>query len=522
MTARVTIDAIDRFRADIAAVVGEARRLRGVRYADLRLEVSEGKGAAVENGIAKYSSEDYGLLFGARVIAGRGMAAQGFYAGQLGAADLPNLLTILRGALRHARDRAMANAEAKEAARTRFTKLGGALMDLRLAPIEVQTSTIPARFEVDPRRVTLASVVDAATTASRALSGSDPALAFNYVGVSTGIERQLLVSSEGANIDESRAVTEAMVYVVARYETGAVELYDNIGHQRGWEVAETGYDDGYLVNPPLETFARELAADAVALSKARPLEATGDEVTVVTDPHFNALVAHEVVGHPAELDRALKMETAYAGRSWLLKDLAHTRVGERIGSEVVGAVADPSLPGYGHYQFDDEGTPAKRVQLIDRGIFRNFMNSRETAAILGAEPNGSFKAMDASMVPLIRMSNVYFESGPRDPKAIIREVDHGYYVAGHRIPSIAESRENFRITAMKVYEIRNGEIGELFRDGGITADTRDYFMSIDAVGSDLRLFPIPNCGKGQPMQTKRLGNGGPTMRGRARLTGASG
>jgi TldD protein len=46
-------------------------------------------------------------------------------------------------------------------------------------------------------------------------------------------------------------------------------------------------------------------------------------------------------------------------------------------------------------------------------------------------------------------------------------------------------------------------------------------MSIDAVGTDFRLHPIPNCGKGQPMQTKRLGNGGPTMRGRARLTGGS-
>ena len=40
------------------------------------------------------------------------------------------------------------------------------------------------------------------------------------------------------------------------------------------------------------------------------------------------------------------------------------------------------------------------------------------------------------------------------------------------------------------------------------------------MGSDLRLYPIPNCGKGQPMQTKKLGNGGPTMRSRARLTGA--
>jgi TldD protein len=44
-------------------------------------------------------------------------------------------------------------------------------------------------------------------------------------------------------------------------------------------------------------------------------------------------------------------------------------------------------------------------------------------------------------------------------------------------------------------------------------------MNVDAVGNDFRLYPIPNCGKGQPMQTKKLGNGGPTLRSRARLTG---
>ena len=90
---------------------------------------------------------------------------------------------------------------------------------------------------------------------------------------------------------------------------------------------------------------------------------------------------------------------------------------------------------------------------------------------------------------------------------------------GHRVPSIAESRENFRITAVKVYEVKNGQLGQLYRDGGITSDSRDYFMRIDAVGNDFRLYPIPNCGKGQPMQAKRMSNGGPTMRGIARLTG---
>ena len=147
------------------------------------------------------------------------------------------------------------------------------------------------------------------------------------------------------------------------------------------------------------------------------------------------------------------------------------------------------------------------------------MNSRQTAAIFGGAPNGHFKATDASLVPLIRMSNTVFAAGTREAGGIIGEVDHGYYLVGHRIPSIAESRENFRISARKVYAIEQGRLGRMYRDGGIAADTRDYLMNVDAVGSDFRLYPIPNCGKGQPMQTKKLGNGGPTMRSRARVVG---
>jgi TldD protein len=147
------------------------------------------------------------------------------------------------------------------------------------------------------------------------------------------------------------------------------------------------------------------------------------------------------------------------------------------------------------------------------------MNSRQTAALFGGAPNGHYKAVEAALVPLVRMSTTVFAGGSRDPAEILKEVDRGYYVAGHRTPSIAESRENFRISARRVYEIRNGELGQLYRDGGIAADSRDYLMNVDAVGRDFLVYPIPNCGKGQPMQSRKLGNGGPTMRSRARVVG---
>ena len=357
------------------------------------------------------------------------------------------------------------------------------------------------------------------TDVSRQVAAVHARLSYNYISTMTQLSRELFASSEGALIDQSFALTQGMCYVVATGESNSQELYDVVGHQRGWEILIRGIDDPLMTCPPFLDFSLGLAREGVELAVAPALPTLDHEVPVVTDPHYNTLVSHEIIGHPVELDRGLKMETAYAGRSWLLRDLADHQVGKQVASPLVTAFSDPSLPGYGHYKYDHEGTPAKRVVHIERGLFKGFMNSRQTAAIFGGDPNGHWKATDAPLVPLIRMSSTVFGGGDREPQDIIKEVDHGYYLVGHRIPSIAESRENFRISARKVYEIRKGELGRLYRDGGIMADSKDYLMKVDAVGKDFRLYPIPNCGKGQPMQTKKLGNGGPTMRSRAIITG---
>ncbi len=473
MPPQLTVDILDRMRPDLASLVMErARKLPAMGYCDLRIEVREEKGALAENGSEKASAEDYAFDFGVRVIAGAGTPAAGYYGRVLGATDAGNIEAVVWEGIRQAHQRARASARLKAQTRGRFGALG-------------QSDEI----------------VYAATSTS------------------TFLLRELFLSSDGADIDQSFAQTEGFAIAICAGEHGNFELYDFTGHQRGWEVLTQGYDNGPIILPNFIDFCKKLGADAAEVAAAPPLSPPKEEVVVVTDPHFNTLLVHEVVGHPAELDRALKYETAYAGRSWFLKNLRENQIGKQIASPLVTAFSDPLLEGYGSFKYDHEGTPARRAYILRDGVLERFLNNRQTAAILGVEPNGSARATDAHLVPLIRMTNTIFAPGKQSPQDIIAEVDSGYYIAGHRTPSIAESRENFRITAVKVYEIKNGQLGRLYRDGGITADSRNYFTSIDAVGDDLRVNPIPNCGKGQPMQAKRMSNGGPTMRGIARLTG---
>ena len=520
MPERVEVELLDRIRPRINSLVTEdARRLPGLRYCDVRIQVREEKGAVAENGNEKASAEDYAFDFGVRVIAGGRATAPGYYGRILGATDIDRIHEVIMDGIKQAHQRARINAQMKGRARRRFGALGESLADAQLAPVRIAQDTVPATYRTDPRTVPLKDSVKMAVDACKAAQGVSNQVVYAAASSSTFMLRELFCSSEGADIDQSFAQTEGFVIAICSSEHGTLEIYDFTGHQRGWEILTEGYDNGTIVLPDFVTFCKNLATDGVEVANSPPLRPPDKPVVVVTDPHFNTLLVHEVVGHPSELDRALKYETSYAGRSWFFRDMADNQIGRQIASPLVNAFSDPTIEGFGSFKYDHDGTPARRAYHIRDGDFEEFLNNRQTAAVLGVEANGSSRATESSLIPLIRMTNTIFSPGDRDPREIISEVEDGYYVSGHRVPSVSEARENFRITAVKVYEIKNGQLGQLYRDGGITSDSRDYFMSIDAVGNDFRMYPIPNCGKGQPMQAKRMSNGGPTMRGIARLTG---
>jgi len=499
------------------------RSHRGAGYADLRFEAMFSRSSSATDGEARSAHEGESAGFGVSVRVNERGGASGI--GQTGvelgrlALRPARVLAAMRAGLGEAYQRARLDAREKAAL---MRTLGNRARSLTMAappPRAAVRDEVAAVFQRDPRTLNPDELKRLCREASARVAGLGAAIAFNAVAALSELRQELFISSEGALISQGFAFSQGDCYVVAQSADGHQETYDTIGQQRGLECLAEGWRDELMPNPDLLTFAVELAEEARELAAAPALKPPDGEVTVVTDPHFNALVAHEIIGHPSEADRALKMEAAYAGRSWFLRSLNDNEVGRQVGSPLLSACSDPSLGGYGHYRYDHEGTRAQRVMHVENGVFRGFLNSRETAAVLGAEPNGSARASEVFYVPLIRMSNTFLMPGQSDPRHMIADVEHGYYVCGSAIPSIAESRENFRISARRIYEIDHGRLGRLYRAGSVIADSKQFFMHVDTVGNDLRLIAIPNCGKGQPMQVKRMSNGGPTLRSRARLGG---
>jgi TldD protein len=182
----------------------------------------------------------------------------------------------------------------------------------------------------------------------------------------------------------------------------------------------------------------------------------------------------------------------------------------RYGSEEVTIVADATSPrGLGTFGWDDEGVPAQRTVLVDRGLFSGYMSSRETAAVFDRESSGTMRADGWSRLPLIRMTNVNLEPGSSSLEEMIATTDHGVYLETNRSWSIDDRRLNFQFGCQNGWEIRDGRRVRLVRNPLYRGITPEFWGSCDAVADqdEWRMWGVVNCGKGEPMQSMHVGHG---------------
>jgi TldD protein len=250
-----------------------------------------------------------------------------------------------------------------------------------------------------------------------------------------------------------------------------------------------------------------LAAEAVELLSA-PVLPPGRR-TIVLHPSQLYLQIHESCGHPTELDRVFGTEAAYAGTSFLTTDKLDA--GFAYGSDQVTLVADATTPGgLGTFGWDDEGVVAQKVPLVQDGIFSGYLSSRETAPRIGRSSGGAVRADGWNRLPLIRMTNINLE--PRAGMSledIIADTDDGLLLESNRSWSIDDRRLNFQFGVEVAREIRNGQLGQLYRDATYTGITPQFWDSCDAVADERswQLVGVTNCGKGQPGQGMHVGHG---------------
>ena len=307
------------------------------------------------------------------------------------------------------------------------------------------------------------------------------------------------VNSEGSKILQN--FTDVIMEMVATaHESGITQSVN---------ITEGGRGGMELIQSKSQQSAKEISVKASELIKAKPVKE--EKTTLVMNPDFVSLLTHEILGHPSEADRVLGKEMAWAGGAWW-----KGKIGEKIGSENLNVFDDPTIKeSLGWYYYDDEGVETKKTNLIENGILKNHMQNRETSEIFNSIPTGNMRATSYRYMPLIRMACTCIGNGDQEVNEIIKDVKNGYYISNMKVPSIDMKRYNWSISCQYAQKIENGELTDLQRDVIVMGTAPEFFNSIDACGNDFTVRPITNCGKGDPMQSMIMGNGGPTIRGTA-------
>jgi TldD protein len=364
----------------------------------------------------------------------------------------------------------------------------------------------PFAVPAGERDALLAAVVAAAAAARSVISVQ--------AGVNAKRQHRHFASTEGAL--QHQHLIEAgggLMAVAADGDQVQRRSYPNSFHGNtggaGWE---------YVLGLDLVANAARVGDEARALLSA-PTAPSGVSDLVIGAQQIS-LQIHESAGHALELDRMLGDERNFAGTSFITPGDVGTL---RYGSPAVSITSDPTVPGTrGSFGYDDEGTPARRVGLIEEGIIRHTLSSRDSAARAGLEVTGAARADGWAYLPVCFSTHVFLEPGAGTLGELIDRLGDGYYIEDNRSWSIDNRRLNFQFGTEVAYEVRHGRKGRLLRNFSYGGITPRFWNSVEAVAGpeEFRAFGYP-CGKGEPKQWGFLSHGAPPLLARGIRTGVA-
>lgn len=321
---------------------------------------------------------------------------------------------------------------------------------------------------------------------TRAFRGS-PAVLNSIVTFTTSATNQYQTTSEGARIQFGQLRFRLELFIQGKAPDGMdINRYYNFD----WTDPAAAPDDKKVLEQAkgMQKELEALVAAPLVEPFAGPALLTGRAA---------AVFFHEVFGHRAEGHR---QKDIAEGQTFARK------VGEKILPEFLSIYDDPtqkqvgSTVMLGHYAFDDEGIPAQRVRLVDRGVLRNFLMSR--SPLLGFPNSNGHGRRQVGFAPVSRQGNLIVESNrqmtnSRLRQKLIEEIRRSAKPFGLLIDDIAGGftftgrglPQAFQVLPLVVYKVYpDGRPDELVRGVDIVGTPLVSLTKILATGDTPEVF----------------------------------
>ncbi|MFZ0883582.1 MAG: metallopeptidase TldD-related protein [Candidatus Acidiferrales bacterium] len=314
-----------------------------------------------------------------------------------------------------------------------------------------------------------------------------PEVYSSFVSFTVSADRSYLATSEGTALIRPSAIARLIIQAETRADDG-MELI---------RVESFQAESADQLPPSAEVTAKveKMAADLKALRAAPAAEPYAGPAML--SGRAAAVFFHEVLGHRLEGHR---QRDENEGQTFTKK------VNELVLPAFLSVTDDPTLKELngvelaGHYDYDDEGVPAERVDAVENGVLKNFLMSRMPVKNF-SQSNGHGRRQPGLM-PTGRQGNLIVTSTKTVKDAELRQKfieeikkqgkPYGLYfddIQGGFTLTQRASPQAFQVIPVMVYRVyADGRPDELVRGVDIVGTPLLSLNNIILTGDTLKVF----------------------------------
>ena len=163
--------------------------------------------------------------------------------------------------------------------------------------------------------------------------------------------------------------------------------------------------------------------------------------------------------------------------------------GEKIFDEKLTIVDDGTLDRkLGSSPFDDEGMPKRPIEIVEKGVFKNFVFDLVTAARTGRKSNGCGERGIFSP-PVPALSNIEIMPGSQSYEEIIGSIDEGVLIEG--VLGLGQGNiisGDFSNPVGTAFKIENGKLVGRVKNASISGNVYRDMKEISAIGDKQELI----------------------------------
>lgn len=229
----------------------------------------------------------------------------------------------------------------------------------------------------------------------------------------------------------------------------------------------------------LRNWEYQATAESVAESAGKMLYADYVEsgtYPIIMANEFGGVIFHEACGHLLETTQIEQKTTPFLDKK-----------GEKIAHESLTAWDEGlSENAFGTIDMDDEGMPAQRTLLIEKGILKNFLADRTGSLRTGHPRTGSGRRQGYTFAAASRMRNTYIAPGDYSVEDLFASIDKGIYCKKMGGGSVGATGE-FNFGVEEAYLIENGKITKPLKGAILIGEAKEIMNKISMCSQDLGL-----------------------------------